>query len=489
MPNEIKSLNEECGVFGIWGSHPDDTASLIYHGLHSLQHRGQEGAGMVVTDDQRMMHRMRDLGLISNVFADQEQFKTLKGSIGVGHVRYATAGSHGLKNIQPFIFHLDNFTDFSLAHNGNLTNADTLKKQLQDKGAVFHSDSDSEILGQLIKISQKENFLDRLKEALQQIEGGFAFLLSTEDTLIAALDRNGFRPLVIGQREDGSYVIASETCALDQVHATYVRDVEPGEVVIINQDGITTDHFTTDTNLTICSMEYIYFARPDSVIRNVSVHEARKRMGALCAKENPVDADVVVGVQNSALSAAGGYAEGSGIPYDMGLIKNQYVARTFIEPTQEKRENGVSMKLSAVRSVVKDKRVVLVDDSIVRGTTIKYIVKLIRDAGAKEVHVRIGSPALKFPCFYGIDIQTTQELIAANHSVEEIKEIIDADSLGYLSVEGLIEAINLKSDNDYHGLCTAYFDGHYPTPLYDYQAEFDQKAEELGLYMEERKID
>ncbi|WP_220750859.1 amidophosphoribosyltransferase [Apilactobacillus xinyiensis] len=490
MLNEVKSLNEECGLFGIWGSNVDETAGLIHDGLHSLQHRGQEGAGIVVTDDEYHIHRHRGLGLVSQVFADSHVFDDLKGNIGIGHVRYATAGSHGIKNIQPFTFHLDDFTDFSLAHNGNLTNADTLKSILKAKGASFNSDSDSEILGQLIKMSKQVKFIDRLKEALRQIKGGFAFILSTGNELIAALDPNGFRPLVIGRRNDGSYVVCSETCALDQVNATYIRDVKPGEVVIINQNGITNDYFTKETHLSICSMEYIYFARPDSIIHNVSVHEARMRMGALCAKENPIAADVVIGVPNSSLSAALGYSQGSGIPYDMGMIKSQYVARTFIEPTQKKRERGVSMKLSVVRSVVKGKKVVLVDDSIVRGTTSKYIVRLLKDAGAKEVHVRIASPALRFPCFYGIDIQTTEELIAANHTVNEIKDIIGADSLGYLSVASLVKAINLKNDHgEGSGLCTSYFDGQYPTPLYDYQSQFDKSAKKLGLYEEDNYIE
>ena len=318
----------------------------------------------------------------------------------------------------------------------------------------------------------QRTFMDKLKEALNTVHGGFAYLLMTEDAMIGALDPNGFRPLSLGKMKNGAYVLASETCALDVVGAELVRNIRPGEIVVVNDHGYKIVQYTNNTQLAICSMEYIYFARPDSDIYGVNVHSARKRMGARLAAESPVEADMVIGVPNSSLSAASGYAEAAGLPNEMGLIKNQYVARTFIQPTQELREQGVRMKLSAVRSVVKGKRVVVIDDSIVRGTTSKRIVQLLKEAGAAEVHMRISSPPLKYPCFYGIDISTTKELIAAKMSVEEIREYIGADSLAYLSLDGLVESIGLNADAPYGGLCVAYFNGDYPTALDDYEADF-----------------
>ncbi|OQO67912.1 amidophosphoribosyltransferase [Enterococcus villorum] len=474
MSYEVKSLNEECGVFGVWGH--QDASSVTYFGLHSLQHRGQEGAG-IVSNDQGKLLGHRDLGLLSEVFKDQRKLAALSGQAAIGHVRYATAGNGSVDNIQPFLF---KFYDQSigLAHNGNLTNAHSLRKSLEKDGAIFHSNSDTEILMHLIRRSEKTTLLDKLKEALNQVKGGFAYLLLTEDAMIAALDPNGFRPLAIGQMKNGAYVVASETCALEVIGARFVQDVRPGEVVIIDDSGYTIDTYTDDTQLAICSMEYIYFARPDSNIAGVNVHTARKNMGRNLAKEAPVEADMVVGVPNSSLSAASGYAEASGIPYEIGLVKNQYIARTFIQPTPALREQGVRMKLSAVRGVVEGKKIIMVDDSIVRGTTSKRIVRLLKEAGAKEVHVRIASPPLKYPCFYGIDIQTRKELIAANHSVEEIRQCIEADSLEFLSEEGLIQSIGLKEEAPYSGLCMAYFNGDYPTPLYDYEEKYRESLKE-----------
>ncbi|HJG23204.1 amidophosphoribosyltransferase [Enterococcus durans] len=474
MPYEVKSLNEECGVFGVWGH--SDAASITYFGLHSLQHRGQEGAG-IVSNNQGKLLGHRDLGLLSEVFKDQRKLKALSGEAAIGHVRYATAGNGSVDNIQPFLF---KFYDQSvgLAHNGNLTNARSLRTELEKDGAIFHSNSDTEILMHLIRRSGEQTFLGKLKYALNEVKGGFAYLLLTEDAMIAALDPNGFRPLAIGQMKNGAYVIASETCALEVVGAKFVRDVRPGEIVIIDDSGYRVETYTKDTQLAICSMEYIYFARPDSNIAGINVHTARKNMGRNLAKEALVNADMVVGVPNSSLSAASGYAEASGIPYEIGLVKNQYIARTFIQPTPELREQGVRMKLSAVRGVVEGKRIVMVDDSIVRGTTSRRIVRLLKEAGAKEVHVRIASPPLKYPCFYGIDIQTRKELIAANHSVEEIRQCIEADSLEFLSEEGLIQAIGLAEDAPYSGLCMAYFNGDYPTPLYDYEEKYQESLKE-----------
>lgn len=474
MIYEVKSLNEECGVFGIWG-HPQ-AAQVTYFGLHSLQHRGQEGAG-ILTNDAGKLIRHRDTGLISEVFKNPANLEKLTGQAAIGHVRYATAGEASIDNIQPFHFKFYDM-EFGLAHNGNLTNTKTLKKELEHNGAIFSSSSDTEILAHLIRRSHNPSFMGKVKEALNTVKGGFAYLLMMEDKLIAALDPNGFRPLSIGKMANGAIVVSSETCAFEVVGAEWIRDVKPGEVVIIDNSGIQYDTYTTDTQLAICSMEYIYFARPDSNIHGVNVHTARKRMGAQLAREFKHEADIVVGVPNSSLSAAMGFAEESGLPNEMGLIKNQYTQRTFIQPTQELREQGVRMKLSAVSGVVKGKRVVMIDDSIVRGTTSRRIVQLLKEAGAIEVHVAIGSPALAYPCFYGIDIQTRRELIAANHSVEETRQIIGADSLTYLSIDGLIDSIGLETDAPNGGLCVAYFDGKYPTPLYDYEEEYRRSLDE-----------
>lgn len=468
MVTEVKSLNEECGVFGVWG-HPD-AAQLNFFGLHSLQHRGQEGAGIVTNHNGRLKGH-RDLGLLSEVFKDERELQRLSGEAGIGHVRYSTAGNNSILNIQPFLFKFHD-EELALAHNGNLINALSLRQELEDDGAIFHSNSDTEVLMHLIRRSKQDTLLGRLKESLNTVKGAFAYVMLTPDALIGALDPNGFRPLSIGQMENGAYVLASETCALEVVGAEFVRSVQPGEIVIINDSGYTIETYTDNTLLQICSMEFIYFARPDSNIAGVNVHTARKNMGRRLAKESPVEADMVIGVPNSSLSAASGYAEESGIPYEMGLVKNQYVARTFIQPTQELREQGVRMKLSAVRGVVEGKRVIMVDDSIVRGTTSGRIVQLLKEAGAAEVHVRISSPPLKYPCFYGIDIQNQKELIAADYSVEEICEKIGADSLSFLSVDGTVESIGLKFDAPHNGLCMSYFTGDYPTALYDYEVDY-----------------
>ncbi|WP_047770589.1 amidophosphoribosyltransferase [Limosilactobacillus panis] len=476
MPAEIKGLNEECGVFGVFGA--PDASQLAYYGLHTLQHRGQEGAGIVSSDGQHL-YQHRDRGLLAEVFADPAELKRLVGNAAIGHVRYGTSGHNSIANVQPFLFRFHD-GDVALAHNGNLTNAVTLRRQLEDEGAVFQSDSDTEILIHLIRKHIKEGFIPALKKSLNQVHGGFAYLLLQRDRMIAALDPNGIRPLCIGQLANGAYVVASETCALDIINARFIRDVQPGELIIIDKAGLHIDHYTTDTQLAICSMEYIYFARPDSIIHGVTVHNARKEMGRRLAQEHPVDADMVIGVPNSSLSAASGYAEEIGLPYEMGLIKSQYVARTFIQPTQALRERGVHLKLSAVRGVVNGKRVAVVDDSIVRGTTSKQIIKMLRDAGAKEVHMLIASPPFKFPCFYGIDISTRSELFADHYSVEEMRQKIGADSLSFLSVDSLIKAINVPDAGDapHGGLTVAYFNGDYPTPLYDYEAGYMKSLNE-----------
>lgn len=466
---ETKSLNEECGVFGIWG---DPSASqLTYFGLHSLQHRGQEGAGIVSCDNGRLMVH-RNLGLISEVFKNVADLKQLSGDRAIGHVRYSTSGQNSIENVQPFLYHFYDL-DIAICHNGNLVNAKSLRRNLEEDGAIFHSTSDTEVLIHLIRRSQKGTLIDKIKESLNLVKGGFTYVLMTEEKMFGAVDANSLRPLVIGKLPNGAYVMASETCAIDTIGAEFVRNINAGELAIIDINGLTIEKYTEDTSIAIAAMEYIYFARPDSNIAGVNVHTARKTMGKRLAIESPMlHADIVIGVPNSSLSAASGFAEESGIPYEMGLIKNQYVGRTFIQPTQELRELGAKMKLSAVKGVVQGKIVVMVDDSIVRGTTSKRIITLLKEAGAKEVHVRIASPPLIYPSFYGIDISKSAELIAARMTIPEICESIGADSLSFLSQEGLIESIGLKFDMPYSGLCMDSFNGDYPAGLYDYEADY-----------------
>jgi amidophosphoribosyltransferase len=460
MLADIKGLNEECGVFGIWG-HPD-AAQLTYYGLHSLQHRGQEGAGIVVTDGERLRTH-KGSGLVNDVFSRGE-LEDLIGYGAIGHVRYSTAGGNELANVQPLLFRSQT-SSLALAHNGNLVNANALKHQLESQGSIFQTTSDTEVLAHLIKRSGYPTLKEKVQNALTMLKGAYAFLVMTETEMMVALDPNGLRPLSIGVLGD-AYVVASETCAFDVVGATYVRDVQPGELLIINEDGLTVDSFSTSVQRSMCSMEYIYFSRPDSNIEGINVHAARKSLGKQMFEEAPVEADVVTGVPDSSISAAIGYAEASGIPYEIGLIKNRYVGRTFIQPSQELRELGVKMKLSPVRGIVEGKRVVMVDDSIVRGTTSRRIVKMLRAAGATEVHVRITAPPIAHPCYYGIDTSERAELIASKYSVEEIKDIIGADSLSFISVEGLMKGIGRSTAEPNCGQCLACFTGRYPTEIY-----------------------
>ena len=459
----MRGLNEECGVFGIWGH--KDAARLAYYGLHSLQHRGQEGAGIVVKDGDSLS-RHRGLGLVSEVFS-RDVLESFEGTAAIGHVRYSTVGKNELENVQPLLFHFER-DSLALCHNGQLVNAKTLRRELEGQGSIFQTNSDSEVMAHLIKRNPRGNTVETLKEAFGRIKGGFTYILFTQDGMVAARDPNGLRPLSLGWLGN-AFVVASETCALDIIGASFVRDVRPGEMIFINDKGMRAEMFADGTDLAICSMEFIYFARPDSDIAGVNVHTARKNMGKILAREAPVKADVVTAVPDSGVSAAIGFAEASGIPYEIGLIKSRYVARTFIQPSQELRELGVKMKLSAVRGVVSGKSVVVVDDSIVRGTTTKRIVRLLREAGAAAVHVRVSSPQIRYPCFYGIDIQTAGELIGFGNSPEEIRAIIGANSLSFLSEEGLMDAVGIQADNKYRGLCMAYFNGDYPTDLYDYR--------------------
>lgn len=457
---EIKGLNEECGLFGIWGH--KDAAQITYYGLHSLQHRGQDGAGIVTTDGEKLMIH-KNIGLVTEVFGTGH-FEELKGHAAIGHVLYANSPKVGIANVQPLLFR--SLTgSLAIAHNGNLVNATDLKHQLESVGSIFQSTSDTEVLAHLIKRNAFPNLEDKLKNALSMIHGAYAFLLLTEKELIVALDPNGIRPLALGRLGD-AYVVASETCAFDTVGATFLRDIEPGELMIINDEGLRSEYFAQSRGSAICTMEYIYFARPDSNVGGINIHTARKNLGKQLAIEAPVEADVVTGVPDSSISAAIGYAEQAGIPYELGLIKNRYVGRTFIQPSQELREQGVKMKLSAVRGVVEGKRVVMIDDSIVRGTTSRRIVRLLKEAGAKEVHVRISAPPITHPCYYGIDTSTKGELIAANHTIEEMREMLGADSLAFLSLEGLMKGIGRPMTHENSGLCLACFTGKYPTEIF-----------------------
>lgn len=453
-------MTEECGVFGVYNH--DDSPQLIYYGLHALQHRGQESAGIVTSNHQSFTHH-RGMGLVTEVFSNKE-LSHLRGTMGIGHVRYSTSGESALQNAQPLIFKYRG-GELAIATNGNLVNAAQIRRQLERQGSIFQTTSDTEVIAHLISRSMYDDIEDAVKEALGVIKGAYALLIMTNDKLIAALDPNGLRPLSFGQLED-AYFISSETCAFDAVGATYIRDIEPGELMVIDEEGIKTERFSEQIRRAICSFEYIYFARPDSDIEGINVHLARKRLGKKLAEEHPVEADVVTGVPDSSISAAIGYAEDSNIPYEMGLIKNRYVARTFIQPSQELREKGVKMKLSAVRKVVEGKRVVMVDDSIVRGTTSGRIVRMLREAGATEVHVRISSPPVKNSCYYGLDTSSRDELIAAKKSVEEIREYIGADSLEFLSIEGMIEAIGREGHDLNKGHCLACFNSEYPTEVY-----------------------
>ncbi|MEH7392165.1 amidophosphoribosyltransferase [Bacillus sp. JJ1474] len=465
MPAELEGLQEECGIFGVWGH--TDASQITYYGLHSLQHRGQEGTGIVVTDGSKLRGVKGD-GLVNEVFT-AESMKELAGSSAIGHVRYSTNGGSGYGNIQPLLFHSQSGS-MALCHNGSLINAKALRHQLENQGSIFQTSSDTEILAHLIRRGGFTSLKDRVKNALSMLKGAYAFLVMTETELIVALDPNGMKPLALGKLGD-AYVVASETCAFDIVGAKFERDIHPGELLVISDEGLHSEMFSVASQTAMCAMEYIYFSRPDSNINGINVHSARKRLGKQLALEAPIEADVVTGVPDSSISVAIGYAEVTGIPYEMGLIKNRYVGRTFIQPSQALREQGVKMKLSPVRGVVEGKRVIMVDDSIVRGTTSKRIVNLLREAGATEVHVVISSPTINNPCFYGIDMSTKRELIAANHSIEEIREILGADSLTFLSVEGMAEAINKNKSGQPHGLCLACFTGNYPTEINPVKSE------------------
>jgi len=440
-------------VFGIWG-HPQ-ASRLTYYALHSLQHRGQEGTGIVVTDGQNMQGRKGE-GLVTDIFTVQSMAE-LKGTAAIGHVRYTIGGCDaGYENVQPLLFR-SSTGSLALCHSGNLLNGPELRRQLEEQGSIFQTSSDAEVVAHLIRRSRLPALKEQVKSALALLQGAYAFLLLTEQELIAALDPQGLRPLSLGRLGE-AWVIAAESCAFDIIGARFARDVQPGELIIISNQGICSENLSNAPSRNLCAMEYVYFARPDSNLAGINVHTARKELGRQLARECPVEADVVTGVPDSSLSAAIGYAEELRIPYEMGLVKSRYVGRTFIEPSPSLREQGVKLKLSAVRGVVEGKRVALVDDSFVRGTTGRRITRLLKEAGAEEVHLLISSPPIKYPCFYGIDTLSSRELLAANHSIAEITELIGADSLHFLSEEGMRRVLG-------GGLCMACFTGNYPTSL------------------------
>lgn len=454
--SDADRLRDKCGVVGVSGA--PDAAEVAYLALYALQHRGQESSGIVTTDKEGFHHH-RAMGLVSDVFSPQE-LRRLRGRLAIGHNRYSTQGSSNLRNAQP-IWVTYHGGDLALGHNGQLVNAKTLRKAMERRGSIFQTTSDSEVLVHLIASSTAQTFEDRFMAALRQVEGAFSITALTNDAVYAARDSYGVRPLVLGKLALG-WVVASETCALDIVDAETIREVEPGEVVRLDETGVDTVGHLPPTPLHKCVFELIYFSRPDSIVFDESVDLARRRLGRRLAVEHPADADCVIAVPDSSNSAALGYSEESGIPFELGLIRNHYIGRTFIRPGQLSREAGVRVKFNTVRSILEGKRVVVVDDSVVRGTTSRKLVKLLKRAGVKEVHLRISSPPVVGPCFYGIDTPRREELIAASHSQDEIKEYLGVETLGYLSEEGLRASVSAPSEH-----CYACFTGKYPIDLTD----------------------
>ena len=461
-------FHDECGVVGVYLNPEDEkikagkknAAVLSYYALVSLQHRGQESAGICVSDGENVkIHKA--MGLVSDVF-NLEHLTDLNGFISVGHVRYATAGSKTIENAQPMLIQ-SKLGSVAVAHNGQLVNYVQLREMLEETGATFSSSSDTEVIVKLIARGYKKGLERALTDTIQMIKGSFALCVMTKDALIGARDSNGIRPLCLGQVE-GGWVLASESCAIDAMNGIFVRDIRPGEIVIINQDGVLSFDFGEKTSKRSCIFEYVYFARPDSIIDGISVQEARYKMGEQLAKESPVEADVVVGVPDSGLGAAMGYARASGIPYAMGVVKNKYIGRTFIAPTQKDRENMVFVKLNALKNDLYGKRVIVIDDSIVRGTTSRRLVQILKRAGAKEVHFRVSSAPVKFPCHLGIDTPTKAELISSGHDVEEVRKEIGADSLAFISVEGMFEALR-SCNKEQYGFCKGCFTGEYPMAI------------------------
>jgi amidophosphoribosyltransferase len=465
----MPKLREECGVFGIYG-HPE-AANLTYLGLHALQHRGQESAG-IVTSNGTHLFTHREMGLVNDIFTEDVLTK-LPGRNAIGHVRYSTTGSSHLKNSQPIVVTYAS-TEIAIAHNGNLTNALTLKEELEQNGAIFQSSTDTEVIVHLIAKSKEQSLIKRIIEALMRCRGAYSLLFLSPEFMIATRDPFGFRPLVLGKLDD-AVVIASETCAFDLIEAEFVREIEPGEILVVSPRGIESFKPFPEAKHAHCVFEFIYFARPDSFMFGRNVYQVRKELGKQLAREQPADADMVVAVPDSGVPAAIGYSEESGLPLELGLLRNHYVGRTFIEPQQSIRNFGVKLKLNAIRDVLLDKRVVIVDDSIVRGTTSRKIVKMIRAAGAKEVHMRISSPPMCFSCYYGVDTPIREELIASSLDVEEINKYLTSDSLGYLSLEGVMKAVeSYKGLDGNEGFCDACFTGNYPVEITDSKIEIKQ---------------
>lgn len=459
----MNKIHEECGVFGVYAKEKTTVASTTYYGLFALQHRGQESCGIVVNDDGVFQYH-KDGGLVNDIFTPEIMAKLGEGNMAVGHVRYGTTGTSDRLNAQPIVVnHVKG--KMALAHNGNLVNSYELRQELEMQGSIFHTTSDTEVISYIITKERLKapSIEEAVNQAMYRIKGAYSLVVMSASKMIAARDPHGFHPLCYGVTKEGTYIVASETCALDAVSAKFIRDVEPGEIIVFDGDEIRTirDHIGEEKKH-LCIFEHIYFSRPDSIVDGVSVHHARATAGACLAMEHPVHADVVIGVPDSGLDAAIGYARQSGIPYGIGFIKNKYIGRTFIAPGQKVREDKVRIKLNVVSETIKGKRVVMVDDSIVRGTTSARIVRLLREAGAAEVHVRSSAPPFLFPCYYGTDVDSQENLIAVNHTMDEIKEIIGADSIGYLSLDHLGMLMGVPKGEGY---CSACFDGNYPTEV------------------------
>ena len=459
----MSNLREECGVFGVYSPETYGIADTVYYGLFALQHRGQESCGIVVNDDG-VFSPYKDTGLVNDVFTPEIIERLGEGSIAVGHVRYGTTGSNDRSNAQPIVVnHVKG--KMALAHNGNLVNSGELRRELELQGSIFHTTSDTEVISYIITKERltAPSIEQAVNRAMDKLKGAYSLVVMSPSKLIAVRDEHGFRPLCYGKTTDGRYIVASESCALDAVGAQFIRDIKPGEIVVFDKNGVRTieDHCNKKP-CTLCVFEYIYFARPDSIIDGCCVHSARVRAGAFLALQHPVQADVVIGVPDSGLDAAIGYSKQSGIPYGIGFIKNKYIGRTFIAPGQKNREDKVRIKLNPIPDTVRGKRIVMIDDSIVRGTTSARIVKLLREAGASEIHMRVSAPPFLNPCYYGTDIDSRDNLIACKHSTEEIAEIIGVDSLGYLSIENVKQ---IAKGMNGCGYCTACFDGVYPTKI------------------------
>lgn len=471
------NIHEECGVFGIYSNKPANVASSVYFGLYALQHRGQESCGIVV-NERGVFKTRKGVGLVNEVFNEKNLGEFDEGRIAIGHVRYSTTGGVNTENCQPLtVRHVKG--SLAIAHNGNLINALDLRREFELHGAIFHTTSDTEVISYAITRERLEcgSIQAAVERAMDRIKGAYSLVIMSPKKLIAARDPNGFRPLALGALPDSEgYVVASETCAFDCIGAKFIRDIEPGEIIVIDENGLQSIKTHCGGKSSLCVFEFVYFARPDSVIEGASVHKARLRAGRFLAKQHPVDADVVIGCPDSGLDAALGYSQESGMPYGVGFIKNRYIGRTFIQPTQGQRENSVKIKLNVLSETVKDKRVVLVDDSIVRGTTSAKVVKLLRNAGAKEIHMRISSPPFISECFFGTDIDSKENLIANHHTIDEIAEIIGADTLGFLSAESVAQI----AENAKCGFCTGCFTGKYPVEVPEEipKDKFERKFEE-----------